>query len=298
VDTPEFLLWALEYSCPIRGFQDGSDPERTERHLRAARAASDALREERIFEGLCVDPPGGFRIDEALEFCGGLAATEQACGNCPANALQNLRAGSLAGCYGIVPLPLDPAPVHAAIERGIDAAYLAADSSKLLPATAPRWYGLWLQSPIAAERLLALFRVLRLAVIVDPDCRAAMEELLVGMNVALNADCRLHARLYAAGRVEGPWWRLVPHCPRCNAAWPNERSRHCGVCGYVGGPAPDKKRRARGRRPYFPLERLLGGQQAAAAFLSRYEDFRKSRALPDREPSPPLPAPPDNPRAD
>src|SRR5204862_6701031 len=87
MDTPEFLLWALEYSCPIRGFQDGSDPERTERHLRAARAAGDAGLEGRVFEGLCVSPPSGFRIADALAIYGGLSAIEQACRDCPANAL-------------------------------------------------------------------------------------------------------------------------------------------------------------------------------------------------------------------
>ena len=39
--TPEFLLWSLETRCPIRGLEDGTDPERTERQLRAARAVSD-----------------------------------------------------------------------------------------------------------------------------------------------------------------------------------------------------------------------------------------------------------------
>ena len=43
MNTPEFLIWALEYACPIRGFQNGSDPERTERQLRAARAVSEAI---------------------------------------------------------------------------------------------------------------------------------------------------------------------------------------------------------------------------------------------------------------
>src|SRR6185503_15686006 len=117
-DTPEFLVWAIEHACPIRGFQTGSDPERVERQLRAARAVSKARQEERIFEGLCVDPPWGFRIDEAVGIYGGLAAAERTCGDCPVNALAKLRGGSLAGCFGAVPLPLDPAPVHAAIERG------------------------------------------------------------------------------------------------------------------------------------------------------------------------------------
>ena len=102
MDTPEFLVWAFEYTCPIRGFQSGSDPERTERQLRAARAVSDAQREQRVFEGLCVDSPRGFRIDEALAIYGGAAAVESACGECSANAAATAKQGSLAGCYGLV----------------------------------------------------------------------------------------------------------------------------------------------------------------------------------------------------
>src|SRR5687768_8493377 len=116
MDTPEFLVWALEYSCPIRESMDGSDPERTERQLRAARAVSDARREGRVFEGLCVDPPDGFWIEEALSIYGGLAATERACGNCPANAAAQIAPASLAGCFGIVPLWPGERDIHAAVE--------------------------------------------------------------------------------------------------------------------------------------------------------------------------------------
>src|SRR5688500_13967593 len=96
MDTPEFLVWAIEYRCSIRGLQDGSDPERTERQLRAARACRDARREGRFFEGLCVDPPYGFRVDEALAVYGGKATVEAACRECPANALGQDQFGALA----------------------------------------------------------------------------------------------------------------------------------------------------------------------------------------------------------
>src|SRR5262245_14654978 len=108
MDTPEFLVWAIEYTCPIRGSQDGSDPERTERQLRARRAVSEARRCGRVFEGLCVEPPNGFRVDEALAVYGGAKAVERACGECPANAMAEMEAGALAGCYGIVAMPEDP----------------------------------------------------------------------------------------------------------------------------------------------------------------------------------------------
>src|SRR5262245_21282712 len=102
--TPEFLAWAIEYRCPFRGDLDGSDPERVERQLRAARAVSEARREGRVLDGLCVQPPDGFAISDALEIYGGEQVVEQACGECPANAARMALGEEWAGCYGLFPL--------------------------------------------------------------------------------------------------------------------------------------------------------------------------------------------------
>src|SRR6478752_1969051 len=101
ISTPAFLLWAIEYSCPIRGFQDGTDPDHTERQLRAAIALNAARREGRVFEGYCVAEPLGFRIEEALAIYGGLEAVERTCGSCPANALARNWRRAVAGCVGM-----------------------------------------------------------------------------------------------------------------------------------------------------------------------------------------------------
>jgi hypothetical protein len=297
MDTPEFLVWALEYACPIRGLQDGSDPERTERQLRAARAAGDAILEGRVFEGLCVSPPNGFRIDDALQIYGGLSGIDLACRDCPANASAQQVRGKVAGCYGFVPLLEDTSSLHRAIEGGIETAYPRADWSSLCVATTPRWYGLWIDSPIKAESLLVRYLVLSATTIDDQRCRAAFAELLNALNVAFDAGCRLHVQLYPRGRVEGPWWRLAPHCPRCKAIWKEAGGRRCNTCGFEGHPAPDKKRRARGRRPYFPLARLLGEEQAGT-FLVRYQAFRAQQEWQDRAQIQPRAEPPDSPPAD
>ena len=299
MDTPEFLIWAIEYTCPIRGLQDGSDPERTERQLRAARAVSDACREGRVFEGLCVDPPDGFRIDDALAVYGGPAATEAACRGCPINFLREdqwppATPGSLtalAGCYGLVPLPNDARPFHEAIERGIDMEAKRDDFG-----TQPRWYGIWLESPLWAERLFQAWLILNASPIEDGRSKTAVQQLKAGLNIAFNAGARLHVRLFPRGRVIGGQWELVPHCPRCKAEWCNTRAGQCAVCNYAGHPAPELKRMARGKRPYFPLDRLLGETQAAE-FLVRYEAFRARQASPDRVESQPQRGPPDSPPA-
>ena len=124
----------------------------------------------------------------------------------------------------------------------------------------------------------------------------AIGEFMAGLNSAYNAGARVHVTLYPRGQVTSGKWQLVPHCQRCKAEWTKAGSHLCGVCGHVGKPADEPKRMARGKRPYFPLERLLGEQQAAE-FLVRYAAFRAQQQSPDRAETQPQPAPPDNPPA-
>jgi hypothetical protein len=272
ISTPEFLIWTIEQTCPLRGALDGSEPGRIERQLRAARAVSEAERDGRVFEGLCIDPPCGFRIDEALTIYGGEAAARRACGNCPVNALAETDPAGLAGCFGILALPDDATEFHAAIGRGI------ADRSRFFPNTRPQWYGLWLSRFHEAETLRNLFLVLQAARLERP----SVGDLLMALNTSYNLGSRLYTQLYPPGQVEGPWWRLAPHCPRCKAVWNDCGRGECPVCGYDGHPAAEKKRHARGRRPYFPLARLLGSDQAAGEFLKRYENRAMQTQSPDR----------------
>src|SRR5262245_44504939 len=225
--TPEFLAWAIEQTCPLRGELDGSDPERIERQLRALREVSTARREGRVLDGICLQPPEGFRLADALALFGGEAAARQACGNCPANALakQDREADreQLAGCYGLVPLPLEAAAFHEAVERASGAVYAPAEWSLHYPLTRPRWYGLWIASPLEGAALLERFLVLQAAAESHPQLR----ELLTALNAAYDAGCRLHVRLYPPGHVEGSWWRLAAYCPRCQAQWTRSAARQC-----------------------------------------------------------------------
>jgi hypothetical protein len=293
--TPAFLLWAVKHSCPIRGFQDGSNPERTERHLRAARTVSDARSECRVLEGLCVEPPYGFRIDDALAIYGGIAAIEQACSGCPANAASRLHPNALAGCFGLLPLSANELEIHNAVDAAILQSPSAADFARHFPVTRPAWYGLWINSPLDEQQAALLLDILATA---NASARFGPEfsTLQAGLQAAVQHNLRLHVTLYPPGRVEGVWWRLAPHCRRCQAPWNSPTSLRCGVCGHSGRPVSGKQRRARGRRPYFPLDRLLGSE-AAAEFLLRYEALRAPpRSIPPAQ-SPPLAAPPDNPPA-
>ena len=277
--TPEFLAWSIAYHCPVRGFQDGSDPDRTERQLRAVRAYSDALRQGRVLDDLAVDPPLGFRISEALHLYGGQEAVEATCGACPANAISNSGYAALAGCYGVLPLPHDPSPLYKAIDGAIEELGIAKKVEVLFPATRPQWYGIWMGSTLKQEQQKCARRVFSFARMKGSFDSVQGNELIEGLATAERGGFDFHARLYPRGRLEDGWWRLASHCPRCMAAWPAERSRQCRVCKYAGSPAPDKKRRARGQRPFQPLERILGPERARE-FLARYEAHRRTPSGP------------------
>jgi hypothetical protein len=268
VDTPPFLLWAIESTCPVRGLQNGSDPERTERQLRAARAVSDARREGRVIDDLCVEPPFGFRVEEALSIYGGSIVVEQACRGCPANALLHDDCGTFAGCFGIVPLP-DERLIHAAVEPAIRQV-ATVEYDRLFRRTDPIWFGLWMNSPLDLERVRSLLAIMKSAAVPEP-MAAAFRQFQSGLQSAVVSKQSVHVALYPRGRVEGTWWRRIPHCPECKAAWDDLRSRECAVCGFHGSPAPEKKRHARGRRPYRPLEQIVGTEQAKA-LLARYQN--------------------------
>ena len=270
MSTPEFLVWALERRCPLRQIAGFEDPERTERHLRTLRAYSEAAADGRVLEGICAAPPNGFRVDDALTLYGGLNAAEAACRECPANALLNEIPSSLAGCFGMVPLPPDESEVHAAVEEAIARLNLRANVEANFPLTRPAWYGLWMRSPLDVPRSLLLKFILRNAGGSDSVYVQGINQMILGLSAAYEHALPLHVRLYPRGEVRGTWWNLVPHCQACNAPWPEADREQCTVCGYVGHPASPPKRRARGTRPYWPLERLLG-KEKAAEFLVRYE---------------------------
>jgi hypothetical protein len=279
--------------------------------LRAVRATAEAFRDGRVCEGFALAPPRGFHIDRTLAMVGGLDAVQRACSGCPANmlpgpAIADAQYSRLAGCFGLVPLPVDIA------ERTSDNVW---DLREHFAATSPRWYGLWMASPLSAEQAVAIGPpIARLAEDLakgQPAIAAELRLLVRACRAAAEANLRLFVQLYPPGHVDRGWWRLSPHCPRCQGPWtgqlPSEpgrspKARECPACGYVGQPAPDKKRRARGPRPYLLLDRILG-EAGACELLAKFA-AQASQTMPavppgwqDQEPGPPERAPPDSPPA-
>lgn len=272
--TPEFLVWSLEQCCELRRIAGFEDPERTERHLRTLKAYSEGAIEGRVFEGICASPPHGFQVDDALSLYGGLTAAEAACRDCPANALRKENANSLAGCFGMVGLPNHEKVLHNAVDEAIDRLNMRANVAANFPVTKPAWYGFWMRSPLDAPRALLLKFILRSVGGSEPGYVKAISQMVLGLSAAYEHNLPLHVRLYPRGEVSGVWWNLVPHCQNCHAPWPESQDEQCQVCGYIGRPASPPKRRARGTRPYWPLERMLG-KEKAAEFLVRYEVRRR-----------------------
>jgi hypothetical protein len=272
----------------VRASQNGSDPERTERQLRAARAVSDAIREGRVLDGFCLQPPAGFRIADALTVYGGLSVVEQACHACPANATDFHSQTGLAGCYGILPVT---DALHAAAEACLHEKTFAQRYEQILLPANPHWYGLWAQSPLTSEQASLCCDLF--SHIAETTSDAVAQQFHAALVAATQSQLPMHVLLFPSGRVEGTLWRLAAHCPRCKAEWTNEQAMSCGICGLVGQSAPQKKRKARGPRPYVMLDRLLGAAKAEE-LLFKYEQCRAMRPVPAQVESPLAEAPPDS----
>jgi hypothetical protein len=172
----------------------------------------------------------------------------------------------------MVALPEESQDFHRAINAAVPAN---------LAVTSPAWYGLWMHRPLPQERVQNIATALQSACAALPSASEGLADLTTALCAAHARRQSLHVAVYPRGQVESSRWLLDPHCPRCKCTWAGEDQRACDACHYVGQPATQLNRKARGQRPYFPLSRLLGAEQAAS-FLVRYEAFRSRRGLPDR----------------
>jgi hypothetical protein len=246
VTTPEFLAWAVEFTCPLREMLPENQPDKVERHLRAARLAADARAEARVHDGIAVSADGqmGFRMADALLLYGGEESLQRHCSACPANAIAARQTPHYAGCFGLFPLPEPREPFWAALGK-VD--------ERLFPTTQIPWYGWWLRSPVSAEQCRALATALLPAM--ESAGNQPLSELVAALQLCAERALSLSCQAYPAGQIDGPWWNLNEHCPQCRAAWQMQRGK-CAMCGLASRPANMVKRRVRGTRPYRPLEQV------------------------------------------
>jgi hypothetical protein len=251
VQTPEFLCWAIEWRCPLRDLLPENDPEKVERQLRNARAVSEARAEGRVQNDLVVsaDERLGFRVADAMAIYGGEAVVAECCNACPANVKAGRGEQSYAGCYGLLPMPEPRAEFVRCIQK-------STGDQGLFPPIQRSWYGWWIHSPLVAKQLAYLASVFReLASAGAFAEHPSLAEFTAALERCVKNGLLMSVQLFPAGEVVGTQWNLRPHCPVCRAPWVKEGGV-CAMCGQSRHPASEKKRKARGTRPYRPLEEL------------------------------------------
>lgn len=247
--TPEFLCWAIEQTCPLRELLPENQPEKVERQLRTARCTAEALAEGRVQDDVAVSADGtmSFRVREALAIYGGEEALAQNCGSCPANVLTGRMTPNYAGCYGLLPLPEPRSEFLARTQK-------FPRNNQLFAPTQYLWFGWWLKSPLSADQIACLAGVFQ-TLSAEPAyaVNKPLQELSVALQLCATNHLSLSVQLFPAGNIEGVWWNLAPHCGICHAPW-EAGTTSCTMCGQARHPASPKKRRVRGDRPYRRLQ--------------------------------------------
>jgi len=222
-------------------------PERTERHLRSVREFGHGVAEQRIVDGICLvknavvdrelaaTKATGFRVSESLQIFGGESIIQSHCPHCVANIALPSDRVTFAGCYGMLPLP----------ENFV---------------TRDRWYLQWLDSPLDVARTTELTNQLPTVAWPNATDDPEFQRLTTAVAIAASHALPLHAQMIPAGQIVDRRWILPPHCGRCGVAW--KTSHSCSVCGGMGTQRSGLKRHMRGNRPYLPLTKIVGPDQA------------------------------------
>jgi len=274
--TPEFVCWSLSECCPLREvLDDPHSPPAVERLLRPIRTWSDALAEDRVFEGVCVSAavvdlnsnvePLGFRVEEALAGYGGEEHVAKTCGDCRANATAGIAPGSLAGCHGLLEFSPQEETAESALQQALAAHPRIAEH---LPAATAAWRRLWMEPAESLSQRESLQTILQTLVGQDAFFETRLASILAALAISIRYDIGFRFEHFPRGSVDGRLWRLIEHCGRCKAPW-RSGSKYCRVCKRSGGSQAARTRKSRGARPYWRLAGFLGAEHVKP-FLARY----------------------------
>lgn len=270
-------MWAIERECPLRNSNNWAAPEQTARELRPLQAYSEALQDGRVFEGICLDRSStdltndsvamGFPLTEIAAAFGDADFIAVTCRDCPANVPESHR-DSLAGCFGWFPVPDLKEPINRAFSR-IRSTFVANDERVRVRRTVTQgFYALWINSNWHGAKLMGAIELFA-AVVGDTSLgNRQFLRFVTALRVAAQQGLAVRVQLMPQGVLEGKWWRVVQHCPHCRAQWVSD-SKRCTACDFTGNPLPERRRHARGTRPFLPLEKIVGKQQLNE-FLNRY----------------------------
>ena len=283
--TPSFVRWAIRNDCPLRDLPEKNLPDNAFRELRGLRELSLGIRDDRVFEGICIHPEQnleretvrGFLADEICEVFGGLNFVEKCCSQCPANACQsasqsprNPSQGAIwAGCYGWVPSQ------HANINY-VDRFELAWNSLPDQPKidgcipTNPCWYGLWQVRHWQTPKLKQLEKVITQTIEFEATETAPsfhLLELAAAIKQCIKHHLLLETELIPAGHSDGLQWRIAAHCPDCCKEM-NAKQQECPACGRHGHPYPETRKKVLGLRPYRLLVPMIGLEMTEKVMLN------------------------------
>jgi len=283
MNTPEFILWAIDFRCALREhLDDYRKLESVERSLRPIKAYSKGVNDNRIFEGLCfeadltaeTETPRAFRVDEVLAHYDGEEGVVSHCGNCeaipPARRQGQQQGVNLAGCHGHFTLAH---PTRNWQEDFHNSAMRVCDKSTwkdVVPDSRSPWYGLCQIETPSHAALKFWQETLNDLKTQDAWYGPAAEIFLETVNwvLASNSSLTLRIRLNPTGAIEGRSWTVHSHCSRCKAPQTDSED-HCTNCGRTGNAVQERKRKSRGHRPFWPLTDFLG-ESGAKEMVARY----------------------------
>ncbi len=297
--TPEFIRWALAHECALRDFPKWKDPNRTERHLRAIRVYQNAVKQDRVFDGVAVesiesdvvivDEVLGFRVHDVFEFYGNPESVANTCQSCPANALQQIDSSAWVGCYGLMPVSdiVLPDLVETVPQGSIDLrivleevlrqnSILADQIHQAFSKTTPNWYGLWISRiPSRKQRKIQLEVVEAILELVPCPVTPPWEVFRRGLRLSVEKDIPLHVQLVPEAETDGVYWFVDSHCGRCGAISHTQThtGTQCLVCKNEGRPRERQRRFVRGKRPYWKISRFLGAGRTRE-FLKEFNKYK------------------------
>lgn len=248
-ETPEFIRWAIEYSCKPRECFDGSDVEQLLRQLRPLAAVGEAWASNALIEGHLARAGDGLHVFEfdaldVLAYYGLKCVSEVPCRSCPANGEQ----ACFPNCIGIMARSRNGAIDHfvTAIEQALKS---TSSSYNLVPATNTSWYGLWAGGSLRGRRLVLTRDLVDEAVCRLDGTTRAITNLQMGLKVACELEAIFHVQTLPPGVIRGGRWELPAHCGYCGGVRLNLQ-RICNICGHTDYWKSPEKRHPLGIRPY------------------------------------------------
>ncbi len=293
--TPQFVRWAIDHSCPFRDIDLGDLAKTTFRQLRSLRALSEGIREERVFEEICVhesveivhpdfgsSPARGFLVNEIYSVFGGRQFLQSCCGRCPANA-DDGHGDAWAGCFGWLAADLgwEMSPIQIeerSIEENLVQIFsnivleLRDDFERCFESLPANWYGLWMPKIFSSEQVRLLAKVFAIAsrsISTGSKQIRSFQQLSDAIQRCNEYDLNLHAELVPAGYSDGVRWKILAHCPDCKCVPHPTAAKRCAACNSERKPVQARYQKVLGFQPFLMLEHLLGGPDAFR-FIRRY----------------------------